>query len=202
MDPVHKGLDLLLQGFGRSQLSDAVLVLVGPDWRGSRAAMEHLARELGVQNQVVFAGPAYGHDKFALLAGADIFVHLSRWEAGVPFAVLEAAGMSKPCLLTQAADPCGMIARHCAGFVVPPEVNAIANGLRRALESPPDVLRAMGSRALRMIEEEFGWDKIARRMVEAYLTHAQAQSGFGRHAHGERSGSNVTHRPAGLTGHD
>ena len=174
--PFHKGLDLLLQGFNRSQLTDAVLVLVGPDWRGSRAALEHLSRELGVQDRVVFAGPAYGCDKFALLAGADIFVHLSRWE-GVSLAVLEAAAMGKPCLLTPAADPCGMVARHCAGFVVPPEVNPIADGLRRALESPPDVLRAMGSRARRMIEEEFDWDKIAEKVVTAYEDHAGPHSG-------------------------
>jgi len=171
LDPVHKGLDLLLGAFNRAPLPNTVLILVGPDWRGGRLTLDRMSRRLGLHNQVVFAGPAYGREKFELLMGADVFVHVSRWE-GAPFAVLEAAASCKPCFVSPAADPCGMIARYGAGFLVPPEVGGVADGLRRAWESPPDDLRAMGLRARQMVEEEFRWDKTARKILEAYRVYA------------------------------
>ena len=43
LDPWQKGLDLLIEAFAQAGLREAALVLVGPDWFGSRRALATLA---------------------------------------------------------------------------------------------------------------------------------------------------------------
>jgi glycosyltransferase involved in cell wall biosynthesis len=169
LDPLHKGLDLLFEGFALAQVEDTVLVLVGPDWRGGKKTLEALARKLSVASRVVFAGPVYQKKKFDFLAGTDVFVHSSRWE-GVAFSVLEAAAVGKPCLVTHAADPCGMLERYQAGIIVEPQGAKIAQGIRQLAAKSADELQAMGARARQMVGVEFSWERIAKVLTEAYVT--------------------------------
>jgi len=171
LDPLHKGLDLLIEGFSLAQIEDASLVLVGPDWQGSRRALETLSHELGIASQVIFTGPVYGKEKFDFLASADVFVHTSRWEAGVPFSVLEATAVAKPCLTTVAADPSAMLFRYQAGIIVSSEGRDIAKGLKQlAIMSTTD-LQVIGERAREMVKTEFSWRKTALILTEAYTTY-------------------------------
>lgn len=171
LDPYHKGLDLLLAGFSQAQIKHAILVLVGPEWRGEQRTLEALARRLNIESQVVFAGPAYGNEKFHLMAGADVFVHTSRYE-GVPFSVLEAAALALPCLVTPAADPLRMFSRYKAGILVNPNAPDIAEGVRRFTATSSTNLQIMGAKARRIIAAEFNWAKIAQVLTDAYINHA------------------------------
>ncbi len=166
LDPVHKGLDLLFEAFAAAHLPEATLVLVGPDWRGNLARLREQARRLGLEEQVVFAGPAFGEEKWAYLAGADVFVHPSRWE-GFSFSVLEALAMGKPVLVSRAADP-GEIGAHGAGVVVEPRVGELSEALRAVGSLSPENLEQMGRRARALLEERYGWRAIAVRLMEAY----------------------------------
>ncbi|MGH8722065.1 MAG: glycosyltransferase, partial [Burkholderiales bacterium] len=96
LDPWQKGLDLLIEAFARAALHNAVLVLVGPDCRGSRRSLRMLADRLGILPRVLFTGAAFGEDRANLFAAADVFVHPSRWE-GLSLSVLAAAAAGKPC---------------------------------------------------------------------------------------------------------
>ena len=173
LDPLHKGLDVLLEGFSLAQIEDALLVLVGPDWKGSRKTLERLVQQHNIVSQVLFAGPAHGKEKFDFLAGADLFVHPSRWEAGVPFAILEAASVAKPCLVSPGANPNGVFSRYRAGVSVQPSANCIAQELQKFLALSPGDVQRMGANARRMVEEEFSWNASARTIVEAYQTYAR-----------------------------
>ena len=166
LDPVHKGLDLLLEAFAANRLPQAALVLVGPDWRGSLARLRELARHLGLDERVVFAGAAFGEEKWAYLAGADVFVHPSRWE-GFSFSVLEALAMGKPVLVSSAADP-GEIRASGAGVTVEPRVAELSEALRALGTSSPEELERMGRRARALAEERYDWRAIAARLMEAY----------------------------------
>lgn len=171
LDPHQKGLDLLLHGFAQLGRLDVALVIVGPDWRGHRATLGRLAEQLGIGEHVVFAGPAFGERKAALLASADVFVHPSRWEAGVPFSVLEAAAFGKPCLLTPAADPDGVLAKSGASVVAEPNADAIESALRSFADATPQRLTEMGGRARETVQAEFGWTPIAGTLIRAYRAH-------------------------------
>jgi glycosyltransferase involved in cell wall biosynthesis len=167
LDPWQKGLDLLVEAFARAGLPNAALVLVGPDWFGSRQKLAARAKHLGILPQLVFAGPAYGAHKANLFAAADVFVHPSRWE-GLSLSVLAAAAAGKPCLITREADPLGKLESAQAAVVVDTTVSSIAAGLIRTATLSRDELQMMGSRARRVAEAHFTWPLIAESLVTAY----------------------------------
>ena len=172
LDPEQKGLDVLLRGFAEASPAGAVLVLAGPNWRGHRAGLERIAEEVGISSDVYFTGSVFGQKKSAFLADADVFVHPSRWEAGIPFSVLEAAAARKPCLFTPRADASGIMTRYRAGIQVQPDVSSIASGIRQFMTADAAAIREMGERARSMVETEFNWRPIAERIVDSYRTYA------------------------------
>ena len=167
LDPWQKGLDLLIEAFARAGLRQAALVLVGPDWRGSRAGLERLAERLGISSQVVFTGSAFAQKRADLLAAADVFVHTSRWE-GMSLSVLGAAAAGKPCLITHTADPLGELERARAAVIVDATVPSITGGLRRSALFSAGERQMMGARARRVVESHFTWPAIVGKLVEAY----------------------------------
>ena len=167
LDPWQKGIDLLLPAFARARLVDAALVLIGPDHRGSRAALETLADQLAVHERVSFLEPAFGQDRANLLAAADVFVHPSRWE-GLSLSVLAAAAAGKACLLTREADPFGELERAESAIIVDAAIESIADGLRRAVGIGREQLRLMGARAKQVVSGRFSWRAAAEETLQAY----------------------------------
>jgi glycosyltransferase involved in cell wall biosynthesis len=168
LDPRHKGIDLLLQAWSRIHVRRGMaLVLVGPDWRGGRAQLHTLVRELRIADSVLFVPPVSGSEKWSVIAGADVFVHASRWE-GTAFAVLEAMSVAKPVLVTEAADPDGLVSRYGAGLVVQADAGSIAIGLEEVARVEQEDLREMGIRARRLVTRKFRWEDTARTLLTAY----------------------------------
>jgi glycosyltransferase involved in cell wall biosynthesis len=176
IDPQQKGLDLLIEAWaGVSSRDSGRLLLVGPDWRHGRSRLEAMASGLGVADSVLFVPPVAGKEKWDTLAGADVFVHPSRWEAGVPFSALEAMLASKPLLLTLAADPDGRVSVAGAGVTVSPTLGEIRDGLSRMLKADTEVLEGMGASARGLVDREFRWERTSGQLIDAY-EQAVAQS--------------------------
>jgi glycosyltransferase involved in cell wall biosynthesis len=171
LDPNHKGLDLFLAGFAAIKAERPYAVLIGPDWQGGQHQMEAMVKTLEISDYVIFTGPVYGAEKYHLLSGADVFVHTSRWE-GLPLAVLEACAIGLPCLVTPAADPNSKLADYRAGSVVEPRPADIALSMTHLLSLDQSELRAMGQRARQMKVQEFSWEAISQKLLEAYAIHA------------------------------
>jgi glycosyltransferase involved in cell wall biosynthesis len=176
LDPVLKGLDLLIQAFCAPSVAGRplFLVLVGPDHRDGRAQLERLVRDAGAEDRVVFWGPALGDEKFDVLAAADIFVQASRSE-GISIAVLEALATAKPCLVSTAADPLGRIAARNAGLVTKPEVDELSAAIVRYAEMSDEELRARGERGRDIVTAEFEWTTIAQTLLLGYTKYAVRQ---------------------------
>jgi glycosyltransferase involved in cell wall biosynthesis len=166
-----KGLDLLLSGFSLAGLDNIALVLVGPDWRDGCKTVEDWVQRLGIKSQVIMTGAAFGSEKCGFLAGADVFVSISRSE-GMSFSVLEAAALGMPCMLTPAADPMMEMSRNQGSVSVQLTSESVAQGLRAMTALSTDELQAMGTRAQQTVESEFNWEKIATNLVKAYQTYA------------------------------
>jgi glycosyltransferase involved in cell wall biosynthesis len=164
LDPRQKGLDLLVRAFAAAGLDGATLVVAGPDFRGGRAELERMAAR--TRAPILVLGPLHGRMAFDGIAGADVFVHPSRWE-GMPQSVLEAAAVGVPSLVTPPADPLGRLSRGGGAVVVELGVASIAAGLRTMAGLSDDDLRAMGERA-RAIAREFTWEGSARILADAY----------------------------------
>ena len=167
LDAWQKGLDLLIAAFARAGLRDAALVLVGPDWFGSRERLSALASSLGISSHVIFTGQVAADGRANLFAGADVFVHPSRWE-GLSLSVLAAAAAGKPCLITPDADPFGELERAQAAVIVEARVSSIAEGLKQAASLSRHELQVMGALARSVAEARFTWPAIARQLVDAY----------------------------------
>jgi glycosyltransferase involved in cell wall biosynthesis len=167
LDPWQKGLDLLLKAYARARISDAALVIVGPDDRATHRRLADLADRLGTSADVLFKGAAFGQERANLLAAADIFVHPSRWE-GVSLSVLAAAAAGKPCLITRAADPLGALEAADAAIIAGANVASLAAALNRANAATVEELHAIGERARRVAEAQFTWAAAAEKLRHAY----------------------------------
>lgn len=129
-DPYHKGLDLLLRywaglGGGRPRL-----VLAGPDFRGGRATVGALVRELGLENSVELKTRVSGAEKAELMAKCSAYIHPSRWES-CSIMLLEMLSIGAPSLISgsiyaaQELEPHGVL--HSEDFTrVSTDSNALS----------------------------------------------------------------------------
>ncbi|MFZ6762883.1 glycosyltransferase [Pseudoroseomonas sp. WGS1072] len=110
----NKGFDTLLRAL--PEVPGAVLAIAGEG--PERAALEALARELGVAGRVRFLG--WRQDAGALLAACDVFVCSSRHEP-LGNMVLEAWSAGRPVVAVAAQGPSELIREGETGLLVPKE---------------------------------------------------------------------------------
>jgi glycosyltransferase involved in cell wall biosynthesis len=177
LDVEQKGLDLLFEAFSKTSVldPDCHLVLAGPSWKDGRARLESLGRQLGINERLTFCGVVQGSRKFALIRECHAFLHPSRWEAGVPFAVMEALATGKPCMVSSAADPLGRIEPAGAGLVADLQPEALASAMANLAAATPERLMAMSQAAKELIERDFTWQRSAAIILKACERHSGGQ---------------------------
>ena len=161
----YKGLDILLRSMVDVPAT-AVLVGNGPE----RPALEDLARGLGIEARVVFAGAVEDLELTAWYHACDVFVlpSITRAEA---FGVvqIEAMACGKPVVSTSV--PSGVPWVNChgeTGLVVPPgDVRGLGAALRSLL-GDASTRQRMGERGRQRVRDEFTADRMAARAVELY----------------------------------
>jgi glycosyltransferase involved in cell wall biosynthesis len=170
LDPAQKGLDLLVEACAQIRLSlnNAVVVIAGPDWKDRMLTVRGRVTELGLEDTVWFVGPKMGQDKFNFLASCDVFVHPSRWEAGVPFSVLDALELARPCLVSTGRFFGDFFQRNDAGIQVLPTTAGVEEGLRYFAKASKAELDAMGATGREAVLREFSWERSAQTLLDAY----------------------------------
>jgi glycosyltransferase involved in cell wall biosynthesis len=150
--PVIGALGRLIERKGFADLLEAAALLAARGYRfelrlgGSgpeQAALETLARRLGLAAQVRF--PGWVADQRAFFAGLDVFCVPSRQE---PFGIvmLEAMAHARALVATAAAGPREIVSHGVDGLLVPPgDPPALAAALAALLDDPS--LRARLARA-------------------------------------------------------
>jgi len=108
----NKAFDVLLRALPALPGAHLSLAGEGPE----RAALERLARELGVAGRVAFLG--WRQDIGALLAGCEVFVCPSRHEP-LGNVVLEAWSAARPVVAAAAQGPVELIEDGATGLLVP-----------------------------------------------------------------------------------
>ncbi len=173
LDSSHKGLDLLVDGFceyrARGGIGTLALIGDGPD-------LEDLQeRAAFVGHGVEFVGPLFGDEKLERLAQSSLFVHTSRHE-GMPMAVLEAAALGLPLLLSRATNLADEVEAAEAGFIVAPNTpGSIARELFEVERQwAAGTLAERGLNAVAMIAGQFSWHDIVHRIAEE--AYGQARS--------------------------
>lgn len=163
-----KGLDLLLEvwrDLPADLRRDWTLRIVGNDPDGHRADLEAMVRNQSIAD-VEFAGPAFGEDKTREYAAADLYVLPTRTE-NFGMTVAEALAAGTPVITTRGAPWQGLEENGC-GWWIERNRDALTATLTSALSRPRETLDAMGSLGRTWVTRAFGWDGIARDMIEVY----------------------------------
>jgi glycosyltransferase involved in cell wall biosynthesis len=148
----QKGYDVLLEAFaGIASTLDACHVLLvgeGPE----RAALVALAKQLGLEGRVWFAGERA--ETRPLLEKMAIYVQPSRFE-GTPNAVMEAMAAGLPVVASAVDGITELIAEGREGWLVLPEdAEVLAQRLAKKIAAPAEVRRA-GENGRARIERDF-----------------------------------------------
>lgn len=131
----NKGFDVALRALPLLPGAHLSIAGEGPE----RAALETLARDLGVADRVAFLG--WRSDIGALLAACDVFVCSSRHEP-LGNIVLEAWSAARPVVAAAAQGPSELIADGVTGLLVPVEdAEALARAVGALLADPQRAAR-------------------------------------------------------------
>ncbi len=160
--------DLVLKSFAEvsSEFQDAILVIAGPDERGSLSKLQALAAELGIRDRVVFTGSLTREEVVAANHDADVFILPSLHESfGV--AVIEAMAAGSPVIVSDKVALASWVTKSEAGIVAEDDKDALVLGLRHILKNPGIGLE-MGKRGREVALTRFTWEAIVPTLTDAY----------------------------------
>ncbi len=168
LDIYTKGLDLLLAAFNRFQrtVPQASLWIIGDS--NERHTLEQYILKNNV-NKVTLWGSKFGVEKDELMRKMKVFVHPSRNE-GLPTAVLEAANLQIPCIVSEATNVGSFVDNYNAGVSIPTENEEVLFRSFKHLYSihRKNGLKELGRNAQKMVEECFQWDSIVEDFDQLY----------------------------------
>lgn len=170
-----KGLDILLPAFDLVARAHPTvsLVIAGTVDAAYARAFEALLSKTEARQRIRLEGNVAGAEKARWLAQATVFALTSHSE-GLPVAVLEALSCGVPVVITPGCN-LPEVASAGAGIEVAPDARAAADALLRLLEDPR--LRAgMAANARALAQASFGWDSVARRVLEVCSSVTRAGS--------------------------
>ena len=162
-----KGVDLLLKALSKTveNVPSIHLIIAGPNENNYRETQEKIIDRHNLTKHVSFMGMVKGRKKLEMLSLSDFFVLPSHQE-GDSIAVKEAMASNLPVVITPACHFPDVIKFH-AGIVVPPNSEILSKALEEiSVKTENRVL--MGKNANRMINEQYIWPKIVKRLVCVY----------------------------------
>lgn len=162
-----KGFDILVPALAKAMPACPTLHLLvaGPDEGGYRAVLEGMLAQHGLSDRVTFLGMVRDQKKLETLSVADFFVLPSHQE-GDSVAVKEAMASGLPVVVTPACH-FPQVAQEQAGLVVPPDIQALADALRR-LAQDAGAREAMGQRARGLVASQYTWSAIVKTLQQRY----------------------------------
>lgn len=162
--------DLIVEAMPRvlAWSREARLVIAGPEpaeHPGRMAALDGLARELGVGHAVSLVG--YRRDLSDLLAAADMYVHAAEAEA-FGRTVVEAMLLGRPVVVADAEGLVELVEHERSGLVVPAgSAEALAEGVLRLL-GDAELARRCGAGAQARARRDFGPERMAQGVLNVY----------------------------------
>ena len=162
----RKGLKYLLRAFiaVKSEMPDVRLIVVGPGKQRER--YERAMQRAGVED-VIFTGYVSDEELPRYYASADVFCAPNTANESQGYVLLEAMAAGKPVVASNIDGFAGVITHGVEGFLVlPKDAAALALALVHIL-ADAEARAAMGRRA-RARAEEFGWERIAQRVLSYY----------------------------------
>ena len=164
------GIDVLLRAFARLQAAGppALSLLIvggGPQ----RAELEALARALGIDAQVRFAGPVPHAEVPHWLHQMDIYVAASRLDSeSFGVAVLEASACALPVVVSDVGGLPEVVADGVTGLVVPRDDPAALAAALERLVADAGLRRAFGEAGRARVQQQYDWTQSVDRMLACF----------------------------------
>lgn len=168
LDVHTKGLDLLLAAFRRFQKAhpDSRLWIIG-DGPGMPYMKKSIV-QLGLEHTILW-GKKFGEEKNALISQLHVFAHPSRNE-GLPTAVLEAANLGVPVIVTEATNTADYVRKYDAGIAIAnestDELHLAMETLYNAYQDQKMTQYAIGAK--KMLSEAFAWPGLVEQYKQLY----------------------------------
>ncbi len=161
----NKGLDFLIRAMALlgQVRNDVALVIVGNG--EEKENLDKLAKKLGVDNKIYFAG--FKKEAAKYLKAFDIFVLSSRTEA-FPYALLEAGLAKIPVIASRVGGIPEIIDNEKDGLLVPPGKPAEIERALRFLIENPTTAKNFGQRLEHKIKKEFNLEKMLEETIKIY----------------------------------
>ena len=135
------------------------LFIMGPYYRPNDETMLNEAiRKFDLKDDVLLVGTMFGKTKASYVLACDVFCYTSRFE-GLPMAPLEAMALGRPCLVTPGSNVADIVAR-AGGWTCNEDSKSIYDALQE-IDKQSDSLKDRGNKAMRLMLQEFTWDKVA-----------------------------------------
>jgi len=157
---VHqKGLDLAMQALAGIKDMEWEWRIAGD---GPQMHMlKSLAKELGIDNRIVFLGWQSHEQLMEQYKQANLFLFPSRHE-GMPNAVLEAMASGLPVIASRIAGNEELVIDGKTGLLVPSEdIESLRDSLKKTLNDVP-LREQMGRASRRHMEERYSWESTAQ----------------------------------------
>lgn len=176
----HKGIDLLLEAMSIVKSvgkgPKCKLFMVGPFFtRKDRNYVLSTIKSHGLEDVVKLVGPKFGPEKWSYFLACDVFVHTSRFEAGVPISLLEAMALGRPYLATPGAIM-GEAIHEGSGWMSEAKPDSIANTICTIYKSKK-TLPSAGKRLQNFARSHYTWHKVAERESQEYAKIISQYSG-------------------------
>jgi glycosyltransferase involved in cell wall biosynthesis len=162
----RKGLDEILDAFSLLKGKNVARLVIagsGPD----EAALKARVRNLGLEESVSFAGPAYGEHKARLLSESDLLL-LPSYSEGLPYALLEAMAAGVVPVVTRVGAIPDVVEEGVHGTFVPlREADPIAGAIA-ALASDRERLARMSAACRQRVGAGYSIERLAAGFAALY----------------------------------
>lgn len=154
--------------------SDVKLVIIGRDWGNYISSLKALAKNLDIQDAVMFTGEISFNNLIKAYVDSDVFVLPSVYE-GLPTAVLEAMACGTPVVATSSGGTGSLIINGFNGYIVnPSSANGFAECILKLLVDGK-LRRRMGENGRQYVKENYSWEKITGKITKIYQDIVDAQ---------------------------
>ncbi len=173
LDPLHKGLDLLIKSMTYLKHADVELTLIGPLFTNEgQKYLPELIKSLNLAKAVAIKAPVYKQiEKEGLYASHQVFVHASRWE-GMPTGVIEALSYGMPVLVSTGTNLGDIVEKEQLGWVINELTPAGIAAVIKDICEHKQKLNEFSENAYTKSPQIFDWNEIAKQYVEYVLLNA------------------------------
>lgn len=166
----RKGQDMVIRALPRvlKSVSDVTYLIIGDG--PYRSQLERLARDMKVEDRVVFTGQVGQEDIPEVYSLCNVFAMPSRDQAescdveGFGLVFLEANASGKPVIAGRSGGIPDAVSDGVSGFLVnPTDIDDIANAMVKLLLNR-DLAERLGSQGRARVMRDFTWEGVANRI--------------------------------------